>query len=183
MIRTPWGRAGASRAVHLWRVEVASRRALRMAGRTARAHSARARATSALYHWSGAVVVSAARRGVEEAALRAWAAVRAHRGLVALRRHALRRRLSVLLRSRAVAARRRLLGRRGFGALDAALLRSAGERDFAAEAEAGRARAALLRWRRRAKTRKTLRAARAEQVLFYQIKIAMRKKAILYDCV
>lgn len=114
--------------------------------------------------------MSAARRGVEEAALRAWAAVRAHRGLVALRRQALRRRLSALLRSRAVAARRRLLGRRGFGAFDAALLRSAGERDVAAEAEAGRARAALARWRRRAKTRKMLRAARTEQVLFNEIK-------------
>lgn len=137
----------AVRALHRWQSAVVARRSLRALERVARVHDARTRATVALDLWRGAAAVAVARRALETAALRAWAAGRLRCGLASLRHYAMRGRRLEELRSREASARRRLLALRGVGALDAAMLKAAGERDIAAEVEAGRARAALRRWR------------------------------------
>lgn len=105
-----------------------------------------------------------ARREVETAVLRGWAAGRLRCGLAAFLRQVGRSQWSETLRARAVSARRRLLVLKGLGALDVAILRAAEERDLAAEAEAARARAALRRWQRRAEESRVRAAARAKQV-------------------
>lgn len=105
-----------------------------------------------------------ARREVEEAVLRAWAAGRLRCGLAGLLRHLGRSRRNKALGEQAVGGRRRLLAGKGLGALDFAILRAAAGRDLAAEAEAARVRAALRRWWRRAQESRVRAAARAKQV-------------------
>lgn len=170
-LRSLVGRASAARALRRWRETVAARRAQLAAGRTARAHHARAQATFALYQWCGLTQVADARRGVEGAALRAWAAGRLHRGLASLKRQALKGQLEVILRDRAARTRERLLGLKGIRAFEAFLLRAAAERDVVAEAEAGRARTALRRWQREALASRMRRAARTEQVKYIRVLI------------
>lgn len=160
-----------SRGLAAWaaaaRAGAAARRAGRDAGRVALAHRSRAVATTALHRWRGAASLAAARRGMEAAALRAWASGRVYSGLAGLRRNALKHRLDVFLLDRGVVGRRRLLGLRGFAALEAAVLRAAGDRDVDAEAVAGRVRAALALWGRRASVLRARRAVRAEQARIF----------------
>lgn len=157
-----------SRCLATWRAvaraSAAARAATRDSGRRTRAHRARVLATAALRRWREAASLATARRGMEEAALRAWASGRVYSGLAGLRRHALKHRLGLFLLDRGMAGRRRLLGRKGLAALEAALLRAGGERDLAAEALAGRVRAALARWGRRVSVLRARRAIRAEEV-------------------
>lgn len=162
---------GESRGFAAWkaaaRAGAAARSARRASGRVARAHRSRVLATAALHRWRGAASLAAARRGVEGAALRAWASGRLYSGLAGLRRNALKHRLGLFLLDRGESGRRRLLGRKGIAALEAALLRAAGERDVVAEAVAGRARAALARWVRRASVLRARRAVRAEEASLF----------------
>eukprot|EP00752_Nemacystus_decipiens_P012979 g11485.t1 len=156
-----------SRGLARWRAvaraSAASRTATRDAGRRARAHRARVLATLALRRWLEAASLAAARRGMEEAALRAWASGRVYSGLAGLRRHALKHRLGLFLVDRGLAGRRRLLGRKGLAALEAALMQARGEKDLIAEALAGRVRAALARWGRRASVLRARKAIRDEE--------------------
>lgn len=145
------------------RASAASRAASRDSGRRACAHRARVLAASALRRWRETASLAAARRGMEEAALRAWASGRVYSGLAGLRRNALKHRLGLFLLDRGLAGRRRLLGRKGLAALEAALLQAGGERDLVAEALAGRVRAALARWGRRTSVLRARRAIRAEE--------------------
>lgn len=158
---------GESRGFAAWRAATragaAARRAGRESARAAAAHRSHALATAALRRWRGAASLAAARRGMEDAALRAWASGRLYSGLAGLRRNALKQRLGLFLLDRGASGRRRLLGRKGLAGLEAALLRAAGERDVVAEAVAGRARAALARWVRRASVLRARRAVRAEE--------------------
>lgn len=148
------------------RASAAARAASRDSARCARAHRARVLATSALRRWHEAASLAAARRGMEEAVLRAWASGRVYSGLAGLRRHALKRRLGLFLLDRGMTGRRRLLGRKGLAALEAALLRAGGERDLVAEALTGRVRVALARWVRRASVLRARKAIRAEEASF-----------------
>lgn len=166
-LQTAAGSAAVSRGLRRWRAFAVATRARRNGARCARAHHARGLATLALHHWRGQAAVGTARRGVEAAAVRAWAAGRLCSGLAALRRHAERRRIGSSSHDRADRARLRLLGAKGLNALEGTVLRRAGERDIAAAVVAGRARASLRLWARRAAARaaraRLLRAACANQ--------------------
>ncbi|CAM9170084.1 unnamed protein product [Scytosiphon promiscuus] len=133
-------------------------------GRSAAALSA----ARALNVWRDFTSLRTARRGMEVAALRTWASGRLYAGLAGLRRSALKHRLDAFLIARGDAARRRLLGLRGLGALRTAVLRASGERDVAAEAVAWRARATLARWGRRVSVLRARRAILAEQVFAHE---------------
>lgn len=162
-------RARAAHAFRRWRLTVAARRSLQAAARIARTHDARVRAVSALERWRGTTVVALARRGVEAAVLRAWAAGRRRCGLASWRHYHGSAQRNQELGDRAIVARRHLLALKGFGVLNAAMLEAAGARDVAAEAEAGRVRAALRRWRRKARATCVRAVACTEQVTAWDV--------------
>lgn len=176
-----------SRALSTWRgaarASSTARTASRESGRRTSAHRSRALAASAVRKWREAASLAAARRGMEEAALRAWASGRVYAGLAGLRRHALKHRLGLFLLDRGMIGRRRLQGRKGLAALEAALLRAGGERDLVAEALAGRVRAALARWGRRASVLRARKAVRDEEaslfclllLFFWSVRVSVPK--------
>lgn len=163
-LRTRAGRARVSRVLRQWQTVVSVRRGAKSSLSVALGHCARRRATLSLCRWRSVATVAEARRRLEVAALKAWAAGRVRCGMASLTNFAAKQRCDSLLHERAANAHVRLLGLRGIRGLRVALRRTAAERDVAGKIASWQARVTLSRWRWWVGEVKARRAVRTEKV-------------------